>query len=1098
MTSRAHIAVFHTWPDTKNAEYELILRIIEAGRNVGIDVTIIDNEGYPIWPAIRHSYHEMDRISHKDCDFAISLHFESPKVIDIYTYVTLWNPQDFYFIFGYEKSVTKLITHDDAISCDSDMADAHALNLFRAIGRAPQTPLPRLHASLSRNVYEPNVTDEARVFYIGINWERINSKRGRHHDLLVALDDADLIDIYGPEFFHGVKPWEGFSCYRGSIPFDGRTTIKRIAEAGICLAFSSAAHQRSGIMTSRLFEGLAAGALVVANKHPFLERFFGDTVLTVDDSLPTERIVSEIKDIVRWARRNPELATEKARQAQEIFLERFAFEDALTKLVDGHAERIAMHRPPSGKDVSITAIVVFLSTGWKRLDEMLNELAEQINTPRRVILVIDEVLYGMNQKRFSQLIEELPFTISVITEELFEYAGPLESLTTRKNHVGPAVFRALRSVDTDLFFIQMPPDELFSSHLSSLVRTLTANPNHLAAASGTIAESKLPDGRLSRRIEDLGAASLDTYLYAHQTRFVAQHLYRRQIIDSLDEAVFMLTDGQEFNYLSILALLQAGVAWSQTATLVYREHEASMAPSPVVPIEQQHQFIRDAVRSVPARLELMRHSTLPPVVFSTPTGAPVQWANLRRPSEIGAVAIPGVRSVLANGGDGLKFMSSGFSYPEENGIWIEGRTATLEFTVGMSASEWRDVRKIRFTLEILAPTERASRRNQHATIMVNGVVCGYLEIMPDWCECIVDVSREVFGDERSARLRLVFDHAEPFVDAAGTVLDTRQLSAHIRSFMVEADAISSRHQSLPLSWPRLLHRMQPGKAGENIGGRIRSLPGIADFVASGPYLQLQAGTYRMMVQFIADPSADGHYGRGFVEVVYGDVVIGVTSVLPTPAPTILEFCLPQVWAAMLSEPSFEIRIWNDGTSLLEILDIELQRIGSPGPIPLAGVPNWLPLLSIGEAGALAPDSINAPADQSGCVFFGPYRSLPPGEYQLVVVMENVTGPPSRRASFMESAKGARIPMAIFEVSTEHGEIVARGEATPSGPAYAYTLPFTISAKLSATKLEFRLLKPTEMAFTVRCVRVEALRLDRVTTKSKDQDVAAIVEQLAPG
>ncbi|WP_447411939.1 hypothetical protein, partial [Clostridium perfringens] len=74
-------------------------------------------------------------------DFVISLHFESPRLFDLYSYAALWNPADFYFIFGYDKSSMKLVSHNDALSCGSDLADNHALNLFRGLGR-PVTDLP--------------------------------------------------------------------------------------------------------------------------------------------------------------------------------------------------------------------------------------------------------------------------------------------------------------------------------------------------------------------------------------------------------------------------------------------------------------------------------------------------------------------------------------------------------------------------------------------------------------------------------------------------------------------------------------------------------------------------------------------------------------------------------------------------------------------------------------------------------------------------------------------------------------------------------------------------------------------------------------------
>jgi hypothetical protein len=108
-------------------------------------------------------FDEQHRLSYKDTDFAISLHFESPKINDIYTYFALWNPIEIFFDWGYEKTVEKILTHDDLLSCASDFADAHALNLFEAVGRCPPTPLPRLNHTISGKVLPPALSEKSRA-----------------------------------------------------------------------------------------------------------------------------------------------------------------------------------------------------------------------------------------------------------------------------------------------------------------------------------------------------------------------------------------------------------------------------------------------------------------------------------------------------------------------------------------------------------------------------------------------------------------------------------------------------------------------------------------------------------------------------------------------------------------------------------------------------------------------------------------------------------------------------------------------------------------------------------------------------------------------
>ena len=71
--------------------------------------------------------------------------------------------------------------------------------------------------------------------YCGINWEKLTGKKGRFDELLKKLDENNLISIYGPEIFHGIRPWEGYRNYKGEIPFDGISMIKEIAKCGIAL-----------------------------------------------------------------------------------------------------------------------------------------------------------------------------------------------------------------------------------------------------------------------------------------------------------------------------------------------------------------------------------------------------------------------------------------------------------------------------------------------------------------------------------------------------------------------------------------------------------------------------------------------------------------------------------------------------------------------------------------------------------------------------------------------------------------------------------------------------------------------------------------------
>src|SRR5207237_1386987 len=101
---------------------------------------------------------------------------------------------------------------------------------------------------LSDPIFKPALGDR-KLFYAGINWERISKKAGRHGELLKILDKTGDLRIYGPKIFKGVDVWAGYKSYMCPVPFDGTSIIRLINKAGICLCLSSAAHQESELMS---------------------------------------------------------------------------------------------------------------------------------------------------------------------------------------------------------------------------------------------------------------------------------------------------------------------------------------------------------------------------------------------------------------------------------------------------------------------------------------------------------------------------------------------------------------------------------------------------------------------------------------------------------------------------------------------------------------------------------------------------------------------------------------------------------------------------------------------------------------------------------
>ncbi len=280
--------VVKLWPGIKVAEDEVIARLKVAATKLGLTC-------YEVTPDGRLLDSPNVRMTQKDLDFVIHLHFETPKAYDIFSFVALWNPLQFYHDYlegAYRRLTDNILSHDDFLSCGSGSADDHVRRLQAHDPTRDDVQFTMFH-SLAEPIVAPTLGDQ-KVFYAGINWERLGKKASRHQELLDLLDKTGELRIYGPEKLMGVKVWDGYKSYQGQIPFDGTSMVREIARAGISLVLSSAAHKDSELMSSRLFESIAAGAVIICDDNPFAQRHFGDTLLYVDCTLPADETAQQV------------------------------------------------------------------------------------------------------------------------------------------------------------------------------------------------------------------------------------------------------------------------------------------------------------------------------------------------------------------------------------------------------------------------------------------------------------------------------------------------------------------------------------------------------------------------------------------------------------------------------------------------------------------------------------------------------------------------------------------------------------------------------------------------------------------------------------
>lgn len=472
-------AVVKPWPDVQAAEDENIARLQITARSMGLECVVVDPEG--VWLE-----HPERRVNDGNVDFVINLHFETPKAYDAFSFVALWNPLRFFKDWGYRRYSRNLLTHDDFLSCSSTWADSHVKRMIAEDpGRLP--PLFTMYHSLSEPIFEP-ARGHGKVFYAGINWDKLGKKKGRHQDLLLDLDKLGILRIHGPRIFNNVNVWEGYKCYVGPVPFDGVSMIKAISEAGIALVFSSDAHKESELMSNRLFESLAAGAVIICDDNPFARRHFGDTLLYVDASGSVENVSRQIQAHHAWIHANPEEALAMARASQAIFKERFTLDRSLATIYTQLAERKAELRsrvtPPNPKQ-TVNVLLTLPEYSPESLDRLLESVDSQDYEALQISLLVDAGDFSRYGKSIEQRMAKSRRGGSARPVAFYERRA--DGMLRRRLPIGRVLAPIIEALPADAWYIALTPNERwFANHVSTLVHALQSKPDNDFAYSTSI------------------------------------------------------------------------------------------------------------------------------------------------------------------------------------------------------------------------------------------------------------------------------------------------------------------------------------------------------------------------------------------------------------------------------------------------------------------------------------------------------------------------------------------------------------------------------------------------------------------------------------
>lgn len=329
VNTKPRILLISQWPNVKNGEYELIEKI----KQTGYKIKVVDYFGFDVEAG--KCLNNASLID--DYDFAISFHYDTPKFINIPTYLWVANPLEFMHLRGDYRNVLlhHLRSYDDYLYNGSDTLKAHIKKVVGSkwidseLEMFPSCATSALTSP--RGLADKNGEASRRIFYCGVNWERGIDRAGRAQGLLDILQQKQAAEFYGPDKLEGISPWEGFTSYKGEIPFDGVTMTRVMREYGAVLAVSSSAHMKSRTSSSRVFEGIAAGVPVISDENPHVRGLFGDLVYYFKGNTEEERAFSIIQALNQIVE-NPEDAEARVVKAQQIMASRMCFEPCFKRI----------------------------------------------------------------------------------------------------------------------------------------------------------------------------------------------------------------------------------------------------------------------------------------------------------------------------------------------------------------------------------------------------------------------------------------------------------------------------------------------------------------------------------------------------------------------------------------------------------------------------------------------------------------------------------------------------------------------------------------------------------------------------------------------
>lgn len=469
---RMHIGVINPWPGDLSAESEVLARINRAAKEAGIACTLLSDWGHILREEDQKK--SCDFVNAAELDFVFTTHYLTPKALDSFYYHTLWNPPEIPLNLGeYNQYVTNnYLMNDDYLTYDMGGMRNHLMTMLMNKPRSIENTSMLTASFPESSMLEPKL-ENPKMFYCGMNWDKLVNHQNRHEGLFKLLDETGNVKFFGPDVMKnwgGIRPWEGYRCYQYPIPWDGFSILDEINKCGICLVISSDIHRRAGAVTNRAYEACAAGAVMISDNNEFMQKYFSDAALFIyyNRNDPQDTF-NQIMEKYNWVMEHREEALALVQRAQQIFREKFALDKQLLRIVENHSKRFCtISKDLFAKDDSRKVLVTYVLNSIEK-DNIKDKLDIVINNVKRQYYENIELVIASDLRVVTFVQEYLEAwypSAKCNSVELFDKKG-VRCMTD-----GQAIRRIQKNCEYE-YYINMSAREIwFYDHITTLVRSI--------------------------------------------------------------------------------------------------------------------------------------------------------------------------------------------------------------------------------------------------------------------------------------------------------------------------------------------------------------------------------------------------------------------------------------------------------------------------------------------------------------------------------------------------------------------------------------------------------------------------------------------------